>query len=151
MNVLAHPPGLKLIALDREGLDILSAHLQDSCANASDIAWLPKKGQFAMKLMRFDWAGAKLGLDERVGAVLRFDRVLSVAKLGDFTPGRPMSLIAAQFEQVDPPSGFIILAFSDGGILRLEVECVEAELRDIGPRAPATQCAGHHITQPEAV
>ena len=31
----------------------------------------------------------------------------------------------------------IMLAFADGAIVRLEVECIEVELRDIGPRVPA--------------
>ena len=48
------------------------------------------------------------------------------------------------FEKTDPPAGIIILAFADGALVRLDVECIEAELRDIGdigflPRpAPAT-------------
>ena len=142
---------LKLVALDREGLHALSAHLQNSCVMASDIVWLAKQGRVVIKMMRYDWAAAKLGADERVGAVLRFDRVARVSKLGDFSLEGAMNLIGMRFEKIDPPSGLVILAFEDGGVLRLEVECVEAELSDIGPRAPACECSGHHLTHPESV
>jgi hypothetical protein len=151
VSELAQPAELKLVALDGPGLEIISAYLQNSCLKASDIAWFDKQGRFVAKLMRYDWVAAKAGSDERVGAVLRFDRVSRVSRLGTFAADRPLNLIGARFEKIDPPSGMVILAFEDGGVLRLDVECVEVELRDIGPRAPAGQCDGHLLTHPEAV
>jgi hypothetical protein len=38
-----------------------------------------------------------------------------------------------EFEPTDTPAGIIKLLFSGGGVLRLEVECLEAELADLGP------------------
>jgi len=32
---------LKLVALDKDDLEVLSAHLQDSAVKVSDIFWLP--------------------------------------------------------------------------------------------------------------
>ena len=43
-----------------------------------------------------------------------------------------LSLMAVTFLQTEDPSGFIELVFSGGGAVRLEVECIEAELRDLG-------------------
>ena len=34
----------------------------------------------------------------------------------------------------------VLLAFADGAVVRLEVECLEAELADVGPRRPAQEC-----------
>lgn len=143
---------LKLIALDREGLGVISAHSQDSCVRREDMAWLPKQRRFVVGAMRYDWAGAKRGPAERVGAVLRFDRVLKVAHLGlDERPdGSPRNLLAVTFEKTEAPAGMIMLAFADGAIVRLEVECIEVELCDIGPRQPAEQCPGHALTAAEA-
>ena len=42
----------------------------------------------------------------------------------------------------------IILAFADGALVRLEVECLEAELRDIGLAAARHECPGHALTDP---
>ena len=44
---------LKLIARTEEDLRVVSAHLQDSIANVSDIANLEKNKIFLMKLNRF--------------------------------------------------------------------------------------------------
>ena len=43
-----------------------------------------------------------------------------------------LSLLAVTFEPADEPSGTLTLHFAGGGAVRLLVECVEAELRDLG-------------------
>jgi Protein of unknown function (DUF2948) len=146
------PPLLKLVALDREGLGVISAHAQDSCLRRKDMTWQPQCKRFIIHNMRFDWAGEKEGRSERIGSVLRFERVLKVSHLG--LAGRSedslLNLLAVTFEKTDPPSGMVLLAFADGAIVRLEVECLEAELRDIGPRRPAAECPGHALTSADA-
>jgi len=142
---------LKLVALDREGLEVISAHAQNSCANPRQFAWLPRQKRFVLRMMRYDWAAAKRGVEERVGSVLRFDRVTRVSQLGNLQRNgdKALNLIGVRFEKTIAPSGLILLAFADGSLIRLEVECVEAELRDIGPREPAGECAGHALTLPD--
>ena len=144
---------LKLVALDREGLAVISAHVQDTCVRREHMAWLPRQKRFVLSGMRYDWAGAELGPEERVGTVLRFDRVLAVSHLGlaDKRPGDGLNLLAVTFEKTEAPSGIVFLSFADGAIARLKVECLEAELRDVGPRQPACECPGHALTQPEAI
>ena len=73
---------LKLIALDREGLDVISAHAQNTCVKRADMVWLPKQRRFVVAGMRYDWVRAQAGPAERVSSVLRFDRVLKVSHLG---------------------------------------------------------------------
>lgn len=143
---------LKLVALDREGLAVISAHVQDSCVRRADISWMPGGKRFVLVGMRYDWAAAKSGREERVGSVLRFDRVLRVADVGlaRAEPGAILNLLAVTFEMIDSPSGMIFLSFADGATIRLEVECLEAELRDVGPRQPAAECIGHALTRGEA-
>jgi len=143
---------LKLVALDREGLAVISAHVQDTCVRREDMTWMPKRKRFVLGGMRYDWAAAKSGPEERVGTVLRFDRVLSVSHLGlaDRPPDDGLNLLAVTFEKTDAPSGMVFLSFADGAIARLEVECLEAELRDVGPRQAACECPGHMLTSAEA-
>jgi len=142
---------LKLVALDREGLNVISAHAQDTCLSREDMSFLPQQKRFVLAGMRYDWAGVKQGLDERIGSVLRFDRVLRVSHLGlaDRDNDSVLNLLAVTFERTEPPSGMVFLSFADGAIVRLEVECLEAELRDVGPRAPACECPGHALTKAE--
>ena len=143
---------LKLVALDREGLGVISAHVQNTCVKRTDMIWLRSQRRFIIAGMRYDWVGAKEGVSERVTSVLRFDRVLKVARLGlSDDKDATLNLLAVTFEKTDPPAGMIILAFADGALLRLEVECVEAELRDMGPRRPAEACAGHALSDAAAI
>jgi hypothetical protein len=150
--MLAVDQQLKLVALDREGLGVISAHAQNTCVKRSDMVWLPSQRRFLVAGMRYDWVGAKTGPEERVASVLRFDRVLKVAHLGldDTNKGATLNLLAVTFERTDPPAGMIILAFADGALVRLEVECVEAELRDMELRQPAQACPGHALSDASA-
>ena len=143
---------LKLIALDREGLGVISAHIQNTCVKRADMTWLPRQRRFLVAGMRYDWVGAKTGPEERVSSVLRFDRVLKVSHLGltETSSDATLNLLAVTFEKTDPPAGIIILAFADGALVRLEVECVEVELRDMEHRVPAQACPGHTLTDSSA-
>ncbi len=151
MASLAH--ALKLIALDREGLGVISAHIQNTCVKRVDMTWLPRQRRFLVAGMRYDWVGAKSGPEERVSSVLRFERVLKVSHLGltEISPDATLNLLAVTFEKTDPPAGIIILAFADGALVRLDVECVEAELRDMGHRIPAEACPGHALADTSGV
>ena len=73
---------LKLIALDEEDLAIISVHVQDSCVQSEELTYLPSQKRFVLAAMRYDWSAAAAGRHERVGSVLRFDRVLKVAQIG---------------------------------------------------------------------
>ena len=56
---------LKLIARTEQDLRVVSAHLQDSIANVSDIANLEKNKIFLMQLNRFMWEDVEKGVLEK--------------------------------------------------------------------------------------
>jgi Protein of unknown function (DUF2948) len=132
---------LRLIALDEDDLKIVSAQLQDALVRMDELTFLPKERRFVAMMKRFDWLKAGDGGNgdgqfyERRQAALRFERVLG-AQFRDLpveTKASVEELLAAHFEPADPPGGFITLIFAGGGAIRLKVECIEAELRDLGP------------------
>jgi hypothetical protein len=47
--------------------------------------------------------------------------------------GAVLALRAIAFEPGEAPGGDVTLRFAEGGAIRLRVECIEAELRDLGP------------------
>ena len=53
---------LKLVARTEEDLKVVSAHLQDSIANLSNIANLVKNKIFLMQLNRFMWEDVEKGV-----------------------------------------------------------------------------------------
>jgi hypothetical protein len=142
---------LKLLALDEEDLAVVSSHLQDAVVRVGDMAYLPSQKRFAAVLNRFDWEAA-VGKDakdakdfRRHRTALRFDRVLG-AQHKDLWPNakdRILSLLAIRFEADDPPSGRITLTFSGGITIQLKVECLEAELKDLGPAWPTRRKPEH--------
>jgi hypothetical protein len=56
-----------------------------------------------------------------------------------------LNLLAVAFDENDAPGGAVILTFSGGATLRLDVECLEAELADLGPSWVTECCPGHAI------
>jgi hypothetical protein len=140
---------LKLIALDREDIEVVSAHLQDAVLKAADIHWRPAEKRLVVALNRFDWEAANDASPQfrRRRAALRFERV-SACKCRNCTPvekDQVLSLLAVSFEETDQPAGVITLHFSGGAALRLEVECLEAELADLGPVWVTECCPAHTI------
>lgn len=128
---------LKLVALDEKDLEIVSAHTQDAVMKVGELAYLPDVRRFVAPMKRFAWE-ASTGFfrrrDERRQSVLHFDRVLA-ARLSAVDRSKPddvLSLLAIRFAQSDAPAGTIELIFSGGGSIRLDVECVEARLADLG-------------------
>jgi len=127
---------LKLLALDEEDLIVVSSHLQDAVMRVGDMAYLPSQQRFAAVVNRFDWEQAtSKGTNARHRAALRFDRVRSakVKGLKHSHEDAVLSLLAVQFEQGTAPGGYINLIFSGDAAVRLDVECIEAELKDLGP------------------
>jgi hypothetical protein len=129
--------GLKLIALDGDDMEVVSAHLQDAVLNAADIHWRPSEKRVVVGLNRFDWTSA-VGSEptlRRCRSALRLERVLSCKcrNVDCQSRSETLNLLAIAFEPTDPPGGVVTLMFSGGAALRLEVECLEAELSDLGP------------------
>jgi Protein of unknown function (DUF2948) len=146
---------LKLIALDADDLSVISAHLQDAVLQVGDVAYLPKAKRFAVLANRFDWAEALKDGERRPEefarrqTALRFERVLS-AKINGIdlrNKGDVLSLLAIGFEPAAEPEGDVMLLFAGGGAIRLRVECIEAELKDLGPVWQATS-KPHHPNDP---
>lgn len=136
---------LKLLALDADDLAIVSAHLQDAVLKVADMVYLPREHRFALAARRFDWEGAVQGQRRRRLAALHFDRVLGVrtSNLDKNDAGRVLNLLAVTFEATQEPAGEVTLHFSEGAAVRLSVECIESQMKDLGPVWEAVATPGH--------
>lgn len=128
---------LKLVALDEEDLNIVSAHVQDAVMKAGDLKFLARERRFVLPMNRFAWetqSGLFPDKPQRRNSVLHFERVNSAKAAGmpRDKPAETLSLLALRFLPADAPAGTIELVFSGGGTLRLAVECIEARLSDLG-------------------
>lgn len=142
---------LKLVALDRDDIEVVSAHVQDALVRVADVLWQPREHRFVMALNRFDWMSAADARLEgkadyrRCRTALRFERVLSCKcrNLDQANKDARLNLLAVEFAESDPPAGVVTMTFSGGGVIRLEVECLEAELADLGEVFVADACPNH--------
>lgn len=141
------PDTLRLIALDTEDLAIISANLQDLLVKVADMAYLPHSKRFALVAARFDWVAAAEGKNERCRTGLHFERVLKATRAGFDQNAKEtcLSLLSVVYTAIDLPAGHVTLTFSGGAALRLDVECLEAQMHDIGPRWPAKTCPAHKL------
>lgn len=140
---------LKLIALDAEDLQVISAQLQDAVVRVGDLSYSRNDKRFVTVLNRFDWdsagAGKRADEYERRQSGLRIEKVVSAklqgVQLSD--KERVLSLLALSYEETTAPGGIVTIVFSGDTAIQLEVECVEAELKDLGAAWGTTNLPSH--------
>ena len=141
---------LKLGALDADDLAVISAHMQDAIVRVGDIRQLKRLNKLFIVANRFDWnavVGAREGpKPQRRPAGLQFSRVRTIKahRIRQGAPNAVLSLLAITFTPGPvPPEGTIELTFSGGGAIRLDVECIEVSLEDLGPAWEAARVPTH--------
>ena len=140
---------LKLNALDADDLAVISAHVQDARVQTSDIIWRQGEKRLVVGMNRLDWEQT-LTSPRRLIAALRFDRVLACKSrnIDLQAPETVLELLGIEFYPGNAPSGSAVLLFSQGGLLRLDVECLECELTDLGADDLGTSDPGEGAEPP---
>ena len=135
-------PQLKLIALDSEDLAVVSTHVQNARVQASDIVWRQSEKRLVIGMNRLDWEQTLAGetSPRRLIAALRFERVLACKSrnIDLAASDKVLELVGIEFHPSESPGGSAVLMFSRGEALRLDVECLECELSDLGTDHPGT-------------
>jgi len=141
-------PDLKLIALDSEDLEVISAYVQDAIVRVEDIGLAKTDKRFALIMNRFAWEeGDERSRGQRKRSALHFERVLKATPSGIDLKAREgvLDLLAITFIPGEAPEGTVVLDFAGGGSIRLEVECLEAKMRDLGAAWAATARPAHSL------
>ena len=126
---------LRLVAMDAEDLQVISALCQDAVLPATEMQWQPRQKRFGMLLNRFRWedipvaerAGRK---PERVQSVLAIENVDKVASQGidRSDADTVLSLLSVEFDEV---ANAVMLTLAGDGAVRLQVAELEVALRDV--------------------
>lgn len=141
-------PDLKLIALDSEDLEVISAYVQDAIVRVEDIGFARTDKRFALIMNRFAWEeGDERSRGQRKRSALHFDRVLKATPSGIDLKSREgvLNLLAITFVSSQAPEGTVVLDFAGGGSIRLDVECLEAKMRDLGAAWAAAARPAHSL------
>ncbi len=128
---------LKLIARTDEDLRIISAHLQDSIVNITDIANLKKNKIFLMQLNRFMWEDVEKGVfrkNKRIRTVLKFENVIEVnsKNIRQSSKDRFLDFLAIESNLTLDKNYEMKLIFSGDSIIRVIAEVIEVTLDDQG-------------------
>ena len=128
---------LKLIAKTDEDLRVISAHLQDSIVNTSDIANLKKNRIFLMQLNRFMWEDVEKGVfkkNKRIRTVLKFENVLRVPSknVNQKKKERFLDFLAIESLKMPDKNYEMNLIFSGDVIIKLVTEAIDVTLDDQG-------------------
>ena len=129
---------LRLIAADAEGLAVLSTLLQDAVFPVTEMTYAPKRRRFALLLNRFRWedrdAAERAGRGyERVQSLLVFEDVLAVRSQGidRKDAATVLSLLSITFTPGEEGTGWLELILAGDGTIALQVEALDATLRDV--------------------
>ncbi|MCF6301607.1 MAG: DUF2948 family protein [Devosiaceae bacterium] len=128
-------PDLKLLALDKEDLEVVSAYTQDAVLRVNDMGFVKSDKRFALVMNRYVWEeGDPKNKGLRRRAAMHFDHVLEVKSKGINLESQEgvLDLLSITFEETDAPSGVVTLSFAGGGTVELVVECLELRLSDLG-------------------
>ena len=128
---------LKLLAKTEEDLKVVSAHLQDSIANISDIANLTKNRMFLLQLNRFMWEDVEKGVfrkNKRIRTILKFEHVLKVNSKNISQAKKDIFLDFLTIEtNIMPDNNYEMkIVFAGDSIIKIVSEVIEVTLDDQG-------------------
>lgn len=140
---------LNLGALDSDDLQVISSLTQDCVFPITEMKYERAKRRFALLINRFRWEDSVQGrhAPERVQSVLAFDLVLNVATSGIDRSDKEtiLSLLSIAFEPGEDGAGDILLTLAGDGAIRLQVEAIEATLKDVTrPYVAPSKSVPHH-------
>ena len=131
------PKNLKLIAKTEEDLRVVSAHLQDSIVNVTDIANLKKNKIFLMQLNRFMWEDVEKGVfrkNKRIRTVLKFENVLNAfsRNINQQKKDKFLDFLAIE-TNITPDNNYEMkIIFAGDSIVKIVSEVIEVTLDDQG-------------------
>lgn len=140
---------LRLVAFDAADLEPISAALQDAVAQLGDFQFSRREQAFTIAFNRFCWEAGRR--DSRVRSGLQIGRV-SAARSQNIRQGASdavVNLLSIAFEPSEMPAGTVVLVFSGGGEVRLDVECLDVVMADLTAPWRATGGRPVHEDGPE--
>ena len=139
--------GLRLEARDAEDIAVAAAVLQDAVTRLAEMSYSDRSHRFAAIFNRFCWEGERgrgRARHQRVRAGVHFDGILSarLSGLDQANPEQVLELLTITCEPHEGGAATITLVFAGTGLVRLEAECIDFTLRDLGapwwtPRMPS--------------
>ena len=128
---------LKLIARTEDDLRVVSAHLQDSIVNLSNIANLEQSKIFLMQLNRFMWEDVEKGVfrkNKRIRTILKFENVLKVdaKNINQSKKDKFLDFLTIETNLMPDNNYEMKIVFAGDAIIKIVSEVIEVTLDDQG-------------------
>lgn len=126
---------MNLGAEDADDLQVISSLCQDAVFPITEMQWRAQERRFALLLNRFRWEdeGRDRHAPERVQSILAIDNVLGVSSHGIDRSDKDviLSLLSVTFLAGEDAAGQVLLTLAGDGAIRLNVEALDATLKDV--------------------
>ena len=131
------PKNLRLIARTEEDLKVVSAYLQDSIANVSEIANLKKNKIFLMQLNRFMWEDVEKGVfrkNKRIRTILKFENVvkLNSKNINQLKKNKFLDFLTIETSLMEDKNYEMKIVFAGDSVIKVVSEVIEVTLDDQG-------------------
>ena len=128
---------LKLIARTEDDIKVVSAHLQDSIVNVSDIASLEQNKIFLIQLSRFMWEDVEKGVfrkNKRIRSVLKFENVIKVhsKNINQSKNDKFLDFLTIETNVMPDNNYEMNIIFAGDSVIRIITEVIEVTLDDQG-------------------
>ena len=125
---------LKLIARSSEDIQVMSALLQDALLASVDMQFFSGDNSFVMLANRFCWEADQKAPQRRLCG-LKIGQVEKVQTKGmQLAAGQFYNLLSIAYEEA---GNCMILTFSGGSALRLQINAINALLHDVAEAHPS--------------
>ena len=129
---------LNVGAFDTRDLEIVSSLIQDSILPTSEIKWLSNSYKLALLINRFRWEDKRSAMSqrrspERVQSLLMISNIRAISSSG-FSPkqkDKVLSILSISFDGDDGGFGNVLIILSGNGGIRVGVDALEINLRDV--------------------
>ena len=129
---------LSMVAFDQRDLEVISSLTQDSILPTSEIKWLSNQDRLALLINRFRWEYKRSGSFkhknlERVRSLLMISHVKNISSSGFSSKQKDkiLSILSISFDGDEGSSGNVLFTLSGNGGIRVSVDALEIELRDV--------------------
>ena len=128
---------LKLIAKTEDDLRVVSAHLQDSIVNTTNIANLEKNKILLIQLNRFMWEDVEQGLfrkNKRIRTILKFENVIKVysKNINQSKKDKFLDFLTIETKKMTDNNYEMKIVFAGDSIIKVIAEVIEVTLDDQG-------------------
>lgn len=146
---------LNLRAEAADDLAVISALVQDAVLTGGDVQWNGARRQMVFLLNRFRWEDRAIAerekrAYERVRSLLVISDVVKVASSGIDRADKDivLSVLELAWTAGEDGTGYLVLTFAGHGEIRVDVECLSIDLRDVTrPYRAISGAAPDHSTR----